>query len=114
MRTGRDAGRRTADTVTQYVDQADAQGDFAPIALRTQDGGAIVFFGSRHQSKSTFRAGYRLTLDRDTQALTTGTPKTSITLAQVAQEMVAVPPKSKGAPTLFISRLIGLISAQGA
>lgn len=114
VRTGRNSGRRTADTVTQYVDQADAQGDFAPIALRTRDGGAIVFFGSRHQSKSTFRAGYRLSLDRDTQALTTGTPKTSITLAQVAQEMVAVPPKSKGAPTLFISRLVGLISAQGA
>lgn len=136
LRTSHAKNRQTANTVSQYIDQADTDGDFAPVALRTKDGGAVVFFGSRHQAKSTFRPGYQLTLDKDTQALTTGTPKTSITLMQVAQEMVTVPPKpagtsgtsgssgssgsSKGAPkgladkVVFVSRLVGLVSATGA
>jgi hypothetical protein len=123
LRTAHEKNQQTASTVSQYADQADTDGDFTPIALRTKDGGAVVFFGSRHQSKSTFRPG-GLRLDKDTQALTTGTPKTSITLTQVAQEMVTVPPASgagsKGASkdgagqVVFISRLVGLVSAKGA
>ncbi len=114
----RDAHRknaRSANTVTQYLDQGAVDGDFAPVALRTKDGGAVVFFGSRHQARSTFRVGYRLTLDQDTQALTTGTPTTSITLSQVAQEMVTVPPAGGGgsAKVVFVSRLLGLVSAKG-
>ncbi|MEW1865172.1 MULTISPECIES: hypothetical protein [unclassified Streptomyces] len=113
LKTSHEKSARTADTVTQYADQPDISGDFAPIALRTTDGGAIVFFGSRHQSRATFRAGYRLTLDKDTKALTSGTPKTSITLARVAQNMVAVPPRKAGAKVTFLSSLTGLVSAKG-
>jgi hypothetical protein len=113
---GRDSNRRTANTVTQYADQAATDGDFAPVALRTKDGGAVVFFASRHQARSTFRAGYRLDLDQDTQALTAGTPRTSITVAQVAQQMVTVPARSAGgtAKVVFVSRLVGLVSAKGS
>jgi hypothetical protein len=113
LRAGHDKRQQTANTVTQYVDQGDTTGDFAPVALRTKDGGAVVFFGSRHQSRSDFRAGYRLNVDQDTQALTTGTPKTSITVSQVAQEMVTVPPASKGGHVVFLSRLVGLVAAKG-
>jgi len=115
LRAVRRNNQRTANTVTQYLDQGAVDGDFAPVALRTKDGGAAVFFGSRHQSRSTFRVGYRLDLDQETQALTIGTPRTSITLSQVAQEMVTVPPASRrgSAKVVFVSRLQGLVSAQG-
>jgi hypothetical protein len=116
--------QRTADTVTQYADQGDSSGDFTPVALRTADGGAVVFFGSRHQSRATFRAGYRLDLDKDTQALTQGTPKTSITLSRVAQQMALVPAGGTKGPggtdgkgggqVTVVSRLVGLVGAKGA
>jgi hypothetical protein len=113
------ANARTANTVTQYADQPDISGDFAPIALRTTDGGAVVFFGSRHQSRATFRPGFDLKLDDDAKALTSGTPKTSITLVHVAQNMVDVPAgsgaaKSGTAKVVFVSSLTGLVSAKGA
>lgn len=71
---GRADRARTPNSVTQYADQPGQGGDFAPVALRTKDGGALVFFGTRYQSRSTYRAGYRLTIDPDTRALMTGTP----------------------------------------
>jgi hypothetical protein len=117
VRADRAARARTADSVTQYADQADTSGDFAPAALRTKDGGALVFFGTRHQSKSTYRAGYNLSIDAGTRALMTGTPKTSVTLSHVGQQLVTVPRAAAGsagaAQITFVSRLIGLVGAQG-
>ncbi|BBA97034.1 hypothetical protein RVR_2593 [Actinacidiphila reveromycinica] len=113
LKDSRAKSARTASTVTQYADQPDVSGDFAPVALRTTDGGAVVFFGSRHQSRATFRADHPLTLDADTKALTTGTPRTSITLSRVAQSMVEVPPRKAGTKVVFVSYLTGLVSAKG-
>jgi hypothetical protein len=117
VRADRSDRARTPDSVTQYADQADTSGDFAPAALRTKDGGALVFFGTRHQSKSTYRAGENLAIDAGTRALMTGTPKTSVTLSHVGQELVTVPRAATGGAAArkveFVSRLIGLVSAQG-
>jgi hypothetical protein len=117
LRADRGKRARTRDSVTQYADQADSSGDFAPAALRTADGGALVFFGTRHQSKSTYRAGYNLTIDAGTRALMTGTPKTSVTLSHVGQQLATVPRAAAGGAAAgqvtFVSRLIGLVGAQG-
>ncbi|MEE4545942.1 hypothetical protein V2S66_28720 [Streptomyces sp. V4-01] len=118
LRADRAARARTANSVTQYADQADTAGDFAPAALRTKDGGALVFFGTRHQSRSTYRAGYDLTIDAGTRALMTGAPKTSVTLSHVGQQLVTVPRTAAGGAAAgrveFVSRLVGLVGAQGA
>lgn len=113
---GRDKNRRTPNSVTQYADQPADGGDFAPVALRTRDGGALVFFASRHQTRATYRAGYRLTIDQDTQALMAGTPRTSVTLSRVGQQAVTVPASDGGpdAKVTVVSRLVGLVSATGA
>jgi hypothetical protein len=113
LRASRAAGARTPDSVTQYIDQPAQGGDFDPVALRTRDGGAVVFFATRHRSRSTYRAGYRLRVDPDTRALMTGTPRTSVTLSRVAQQAVTVPGGGGTGQVVFISRLVGLISAQG-
>jgi hypothetical protein len=105
---------RTPNSVTQYADQPAQGGDDDPVALRTADGGALVFFGTRHQSRSTYRAGYQLTIDPDTKALMTGTPKTSVTLSTVGQQLATVPARGAGTGTVAVlSRVVGLVSAKG-
>jgi hypothetical protein len=115
LRADRARSARTPDSVTQYADQPAAGGDFDPVGLRTADGGALVFFATRHQARSTFRAGYRLAIDPDTRALMTGTPRTSVTLSRVAQEAATVPRgggRGRGR-VAFVSRLVGLVAAKG-
>ncbi|WP_031524920.1 hypothetical protein [Streptomyces sp. NRRL F-5123] len=113
VRADRAALGSTANSVTQYADQPASGGDFTPVALRTADGGAVVFFATRHQSRATFRAGYNLSLDEDTKALMTGTPKTSITRSTVADELVTVPKGGGSGKVAFLSRVVGLVSAKG-
>jgi len=113
LRDTRAEHAKTANSVTQYADQAAQGGDFDPVALRTADGGALVFFGTRHQSRATYRAGYQLTIDPDTKALMTGTPKTSVTLSTVGQQLVTVPKAGGSAKVVFVSRVVGLVSAKG-
>jgi hypothetical protein len=112
LRADRNAHARTANSVTQYADQPASGGEFTPVALRTADGGALVFFASHHQSRATFRAGYKLTIDDDTKALMTGTPRTSVTLVHLADEAVTVPPAG-GGKVVFLSRVVGLVTAEG-
>lgn len=113
LRAVRARDARTANSVTQYLDQPAQGGDFDPVALRTKDGGAVVFFATRHQSRSTYRAGYRLTVDPDTRALMTGTPHTSVTLSRVAQEAATVPGGGGTGQVVVLSRLVGLVAAKG-
>lgn len=113
LRSNRNAHAKSANSVTQYADQPAAGGDFTPVSLRTADGGALVFFASHHQSRATFRAGYNLSIDEDTKALMTGTPKTSVTLDHLADEAATVPPAGGGGKVVFLSRVVGLVSAKG-
>lgn len=113
LRGDRNAHAKTANSVTQYADQPASGGDFTPVALRTADGGALVFFASHHQSRATFRAGYKLTIDDDTRALMTGTPRTSVTLTRLADEAVTVPPAGGSGKVVFLSRVVGLVTAKG-
>jgi hypothetical protein len=115
VRDSRKTTAHTANSVTQYADQPAEGPDYTPIALRTDDGGALVFFASHHQSRATYRAGFKLNIDPDTKALMTGTPKTSVTLSHMSQQAVTVPPAdAKPAQVVFLSRVVGLVSAKGA
>jgi hypothetical protein len=113
LRATRADNARTPNSVTQYADQPAQGGDYDPVALRTADGGALVFFGTRHQARSTYREGYQLTIDPDTQALMTGTPRTSVTLSSVGQHLVTVPKGGGTGKVVFVSRVLGLVSATG-
>jgi hypothetical protein len=113
VRSDRKAHAKTANSVTQYADQPAAGGDYTPVALRTADGGALVFFASHHQSRATFRAGYQLRIDDDTKALMTGTPRTSVTLSHLADSAVTVPRAGGGKKVVFLSRVVGLVTVKG-
>ncbi|MGA5206981.1 hypothetical protein [Streptomyces variegatus] len=99
--------------VTQYIDEPLTNGDYAPLALRTADGGALVFFTTRHFEKQTAYAGTSGPApNKDVLALTKGEIKQSLTMEFVSNE-VALDPKGQGKVTI-LGRIQGLTSAEGS
>ncbi|WP_435804240.1 hypothetical protein [Streptomyces griseoflavus] len=96
---------------TQYIDEPVTNGDYAPLALRTKDGGALVFFTTRHFEKQTAAAGASVpTPNKDVLALTTGEIKQSLTMEFVSNEVALAP--ADGAVRV-LGRIQGLTSAKG-
>jgi hypothetical protein len=100
---------------TQYVDQPLSAGEYAPLALRTADGGALVFFTTHHYMKQTAAAGASVpTPNANVRALTTGDIQQSLTMEFVSTDVALSPAKgSKGGKVSVLSRLEGLTGAKG-
>ncbi|MFF8675816.1 hypothetical protein [Streptomyces sp. NPDC015242] len=99
--------------VTQYIDEPLTNGDYAPLALRTTDGGALVFFATRHYEKQTAAAGTSVPVpNKDVLALTKGEIKQSLTMEFVSNE-VALDPKGPGKVTI-LGRIQGLTAGEGS
>ncbi|ANB06111.1 hypothetical protein SAM40697_2151 [Streptomyces ambofaciens] len=101
--------------VTQYIDEPLTNGDYAPLALRTRDGGALAFFSSRHFEKRTAAQGASVpTPNRDVLALTDGEIKQSLTMEFVSNEVALTPAEgSADAKVTVLGRVQGLTSAKG-
>jgi len=99
----------------QYIDEPLASGDYAPVGLRTTDGGALVFFTTRHYQKQTAAPGVPINVtNADVKALMTGDPKQSLTLESISNQAVLDPPKSASDQKVkFLSRIQGLTGAKG-
>lgn len=111
-RADRAKDARRPGLATQYIDEPLTSGDYAPLALRTADGGAVVFFATHHYEKQTAASGTSVpTPDDDVQALAKGEIKQSLTLEYVSNE-VALDPKTGGKVSV-LGRIQGLTAAQG-
>ncbi|MFJ7334603.1 hypothetical protein ACIQU3_27955 [Streptomyces sp. NPDC101110] len=109
----REKNRKKPGMVTQYIDEPLTNGDYAPLALRTTDGGALVFFTTRHYEKQTAYAGTSVPApNKDVLALTKGEIKQSLTMEFVSNE-VALDPEGPGKVTI-LGRIQGLTSAEGS
>ncbi|MFJ8532774.1 hypothetical protein [Streptomyces sp. NPDC093591] len=98
--------------VSQFIDEPLTSGDYAPLALRTTDGGAMVFFTTRYYEKQTAYAGTSVpSPGKGVEALTKGEIKQSLTMEIVSNE-VALIPKGSGKVEV-IGRTQGLTSAKG-
>ncbi|MGV9286102.1 hypothetical protein [Streptomyces sp. NPDC003719] len=98
--------------VTQYIDEPLTDGDYAPLALRTKDGGAMVFFTTRHFEKQTAAQGTSVPApNKDVLALTDGEIKQSLTMEFVSNE-VALDPAGSGQVSV-LGRIQGMTSAKG-
>ncbi|MFC7819434.1 MULTISPECIES: hypothetical protein [unclassified Streptomyces] len=96
---------------TQYIDEPLTDGDYAPLALRTKDGGAAVFFSSRHYEKQTAARGAAVpTPNKDVLALTDGEIKQSLTMEFVSNQLALDPADG---PVSILGRVQGLTSAKG-
>lgn len=110
-RTLREKRAERPGLVTQYIDEPMTNGDYAPLALRTKDGGALVFFTTRHFEKQTAAAGASVpTPNKDVLALTEGEITQSLTMEFVSNE-VALDPADGAVEVL--GRIQGLTSAKG-
>ena len=104
-----------SQVVTQFADEPADPAQYAPVALRLTDGGALVFFTTRHEMKQTVARGPVVIKDPNVNALMTGTPNKSVTLFRLAEQVVKVPARSdSGAKAVFLDRIEGLVSASGA
>ncbi|MFA3874190.1 hypothetical protein ABS735_10950 [Streptomyces sp. MMCC 100] len=100
---------------TQYIDEPLTNGDYAPLALRTKDGGALVFFTTRHFEKQTAARGASVpTPNKDVLALTDGEIKQSLTMEFVSNEVALDPADgSETGQVSVLGRVQGLTSAKG-
>ncbi|MFF8727673.1 hypothetical protein ACF073_14450 [Streptomyces sp. NPDC015171] len=112
LRAGRVKEAKKPGLVRQFIDEPLTHGDYAPLALRTADGGALVFFTTHHYEKQTAYTGATVPIpNRDVRALTKGEVKQSLTLESIANEAALDPPGS--GPVRLLGRVQGLTSAQG-
>lgn len=110
-RATRQQNARRPGLVRQYVDEPLTNGDYAPVALRTKDGGALVFFTTRHYEKQTASQGVpRDASEPAIKALLSGDVHQSLTLTFVSNEAVLDPAQGK---VTFLSRVEGLTGAKG-
>ncbi|MFJ3230111.1 hypothetical protein [Streptomyces sp. NPDC086787] len=124
-RVTRAKGASRPGLVTQYIDQPRTGGAYAPLALRTEDGGAMVFFTTHHYARQTAAVGTAVpTQNRNVRALTKGEVKQSLTLESVSNEVVLDPAtgtagsasgdgKSGGGKVRMLGRVQGLTAAKG-
>jgi hypothetical protein len=99
----------------QYIDEPLTTGDYAPVGLRTTDGGALVFFTTRHYQKQTAAQGVPINVTSpDVKALMTGDLKQSLTLESISSQAVLDPAKTAPDQRVeFLSRIQGLTGAKG-
>ncbi|WP_141313840.1 hypothetical protein [Streptomyces spinoverrucosus] len=114
-RQEREKDKERPGLVTQYIDEPLTDGDYAPVALRTADGGALVFFTTHHYEKQTAAAGTSVPAPgADVEALTTGEIKQSLTMEFVSNQVALDPKKGSGAQEVTVlGRIQGLTSAKG-
>ncbi|MEU3251790.1 hypothetical protein [Streptomyces sp. NPDC006997] len=100
---------------TQYIDEPLTNGDYAPVGLRTEDGGALVFFTTRHFEKQTAAPGTEVPTPNDSVlALTKGEIKQSLTLEFVSTEAALDPPADgAGDQVTMVGRVQGVTTARG-
>ncbi|MFD0009143.1 hypothetical protein ACFVJ4_43330 [Streptomyces sp. NPDC127178] len=111
-RTERSQKAERPGLVRQYIDEPLTSGDYQPLALRTKDGGALVFFTTRHYEKETAHTGAAVpTPGKGVLALTNGEIKQSLTMEFVSTD-VALDPKGSG-KVKVIGRIQGMTSAKG-
>ncbi|MGA4842353.1 hypothetical protein [Streptomyces sp. G45] len=107
----RDRNKRRLGLAVQYLDQPRDAGAFAPVGLRTRDGGALVFFTTHHYEKWTASKGRTVPVSPDVKALMKGEAKQSVTHERVSNQ-VSLTPKGPG-KVAILGRMQGLIGAKG-
>ncbi|WP_225827882.1 hypothetical protein [Streptomyces naphthomycinicus] len=112
LRADRKKAAEKPGLVRQYIDEPLAHGDYAPLALRTADGGALVFFTTHHYEKQTAYKGATVPVTNTAvRALIKGDVKQNLTLESIANEAVLDPAGS--GPVRMLGRVQGLTAAQG-
>jgi len=100
---------------TEWADLPAKDEWFAPVGLRAEGGGALVFCTAHHQMKQTVAKGDRTQIkDPYVKALMEGTPEQSVTYVRLALQAVSVPAADAENPQVtLLYRLQRLTGAKG-
>ncbi|KOT99301.1 hypothetical protein ADK70_04345 [Streptomyces rimosus subsp. pseudoverticillatus] len=103
---GRQPGARI-----QYEDQPS---DYAPVALRTKDGGALVFFSTYYHQQKTVSEGARINIPPEIKGIMDGPTKSSnrMTFTTLSEQVVKVPAAGTAEKVAFLHRLEAKTSAK--
>ncbi|MFF7233528.1 hypothetical protein BX264_1923 [Streptomyces sp. 2333.5] len=85
----------------------DTAANYPPVALRTKDGGALVFFSTVYHQQKTVFAGATITVSGALKGLLEGPPKKTNRMAftTVSGQTVTVPAKSAGGKVAVLNRI---------
>ncbi|MFF3762607.1 hypothetical protein ACFYYR_00705 [Streptomyces sp. NPDC001922] len=103
---------KTPQFWTDYRDQPAKPPQYAPVALRTEDGGALAFFAAHHAEQRTMAAGSRVgeVKDPTAKALMQGKPERALILSRVSESAARIPARG---PVAVLNRLEGVTAARG-
>ncbi|WP_244409362.1 hypothetical protein [Streptomyces albofaciens] len=103
-------GRQPGSRI-QYEDQPS---DYAPVALRTKDGGALVFFSTYYHQQKTVSEGSRISIPPEIKGIMDGPAKESdrMTFTTLSQQVVKVPAAGASEKVAFLHRLEAKTSAK--
>ncbi|MET9294283.1 hypothetical protein [Streptomyces sp. NPDC003077] len=95
----------------QWEDQAS---DYPPVALRTTDGGALVFFSTYYHQQKTFTKGSKVRLPKEMKGILDGPekPTDKMTFTTLTEQAVQVPAKDSADRITFLHRLEAKTSAK--
>ncbi|MDT0344525.1 hypothetical protein [Streptomyces litchfieldiae] len=110
--TAREEANSDPRYATDYQDQVPEGAEFAPVAMRTQDGGALVFFSTTRFEKQTMAEGQQLVVDPLVEVLLEGEARTSQTLEWLGMHASVVSEGENGQVDI-LHRSIGVVGATG-
>ncbi|MCK7623486.1 hypothetical protein MUU72_10335 [Streptomyces sp. RS10V-4] len=95
----------------QWQDQAS---ELPPVALRTTDGGALVFFSTVYHQQKTVSKGLMITVPPELRGIVEGpaTKATRMAFTTVSGQTVKVPAKSAGGSVTVLNRIEAKTSAK--
>ncbi|MDB1087809.1 hypothetical protein PJ985_09560 [Streptomyces sp. ACA25] len=108
----RDSANNDPAYVTEFRDLPAEEEAYAPAALRTADGGALVFFGSHHHERKTMAEGEPLVVDQYVEALLESPAERTLTTVRMAMQVAHVPAAGDEGIAL-LNRISGAVSASG-
>ncbi|KWT59940.1 hypothetical protein ADL21_21890 [Streptomyces albus subsp. albus] len=110
-RTLREQQGRQPGSRIQYEDQPS---DYAPVALRTKDGGALVFFSTYYHQQKTVSEGSRINIPPEIKGIMDGPAKSSnrMTFTTLSEQVVKVPAAGTAEKVAFLHRLEAKTSAK--
>ncbi|GAA2335901.1 hypothetical protein GCM10010416_65170 [Streptomyces caniferus] len=102
----RDRRAKDANKPGQRIMWEDSAASYPPVALRTTDGGALVFFSTVYHQQQTLFAGATISVGR-LKGLLDGPPKKTnrMLFTTVSGQTVTVPAKSAGGKVEVLNRI---------
>jgi hypothetical protein len=103
-----------ANQINARILWQDKASSYPPVALRTQDGGALVFFSTVYHQQKTAAQGLRLKLEPGMRGILDGPEKKTnqMEFTTVSAQAVKVPAKDSGGKVTILNRIERMTAAK--